>query len=97
MATQPIDKFCADIDPNVKDALTTASVGSTVAREKCLNQAFPEPNKTLRLRELANAIKSTNLADNLELAVASLEKNGIKVLFAKDAAEVRKTDSVPTV
>lgn len=90
MATQPIDKFCADIDPNVKDALTTASVGSTVAREKCLNQAFPEPNKTLHLRELANAIKSTNLADNLEMAVASLEKNGIKVLFAKDAAEARE-------
>lgn len=91
MATQPIDKFCADIDPNIKDALTKASIGSTVAREQCLEAAFPEDGKTLRLRELANAIKSGDLAANLEAAVESLERNGVKVLFAKDADEARKT------
>ncbi len=90
MANQPIDTFCRDINPNVKEALTVASVGSTIAREKCLEQAYPEANKTLHLRELANQIKSMNLADNLEKVVESLEKNGIKVLFAKDADEAKK-------
>lgn len=90
MANQPIDSFCRDIDPNIKDALTKASVGSTVAREKCLEQAYPEENKTLHLRELANAIKSGNLADNLEKAAESLERNGVQVLFAKDADEARR-------
>ncbi len=90
MAEQPIDKFCQTLKPSIKDALTTASVGSTVAREKCLNQAYPEADKVLRLRELANQIKSMNLADNLERAVDSLEKNGIKVLFARDADEAKK-------
>ena len=90
MANQPIDSFCRDINPNVKEALTVASIGSTIAREKSLEQAYPEEGKTLRLRELANQIKSVNLADNLEKAVESLEKNGVKVLFAKDADEAKK-------
>lgn len=89
MAIQPIDKFCENLDPIVKNAVTLASVGSTVAREKTLNAAYPEAGKTERLRELANAIKSLKPSQNLETAVASLERNGVKVLFAKDADEAR--------
>ncbi len=89
MAIQPIDKFCENLDPIVKNAVTLASVGSTVAREKILNAAYPESGKTEHLRELANAIKSLKPSQNLETAVASLERNGIKVLFAKDAEEAR--------
>lgn len=90
MAYQPIDKFCETIDPVVKNAVTLASVGSTVAREKILNQAYPEAGKTEHLRELANRIKSLRPSENLEKAVKSLEANGVKVLFAKDAEEARQ-------
>ena len=89
MALQPIDKFCEKLDPVVKNAVMLASVGSTVAREKILNAAYPEEGKTEHLRELANKIKSLKPSENLEKAVASLEKNGVKVLFAKDAEEAR--------
>lgn len=89
MALQPIDKFCEKLDPVVKNAVMLASVGSTVAREKILNAAYPEEGKTEHLRELANKIKSLNPSENLEKAVASLEANGVKVLFAKDAEEAR--------
>lgn len=89
MAFQPIDKFCEKLDPVVKNAVMLASVGSTVAREKILNAAYPEEGKTEHLRELANRIKSLKPSENLEKAVASLEKNGVKVLFAKDAEEAR--------
>jgi len=90
MATQPIDKFCEVENPVVKSALTLASVGSTVAREQCLNAAYPEDGKVERLRDLANEIRGVSMADNLERAVSSLEHNGVKVLFAKDADEARK-------
>ena len=89
MAVQPIDKFCETLDPVVKNAVTLASVGSTVAREKILGEAYPESGKAERLRELANKIKSIRPSKNLEKAVASLEANGIKVLFAEDAEEAR--------
>ena len=89
MALQPIDKFCEKLDPVVKNAVMLASVGSTVAREKILNAAYPEEGKTEHLRELANKIKSLKPSENLEKAVASLEANGVKVLFAKDAEEAR--------
>lgn len=89
MALQPIDKFCETLDPVVKNAVMLASVGSTVAREKILNAAYPEEGKTEHLRELANKIKSLKPSENLEKAVASLEANGVKVLFAKDAEETR--------
>lgn len=89
MALQPIDKFCETLDPVVKNAVMLASVGSTVAREKILNAAYPEEGKTEHLRELANKIKSLKPSENLEKAVASLEANGVKVLFAKDAEEAR--------
>lgn len=89
MALQPIDKFCETLDPVVKNAVMLASVGSTVAREKVLNAAYPEEGKTEHLRELANKIKSLKPSENLEKAVASLEANGVKVLFAKDAEEAR--------
>lgn len=89
MALQPIDKFCETLDPVVKNAVMLASVGSTVAREKILNAAYPEEGKTDHLRELANKIKSLKPSENLEKAVASLEANGVKVLFAKDAEEAR--------
>ena len=65
MAYQPIDKFCETLDPVVKNAVTLASVGSTVAREKILNQAYPEAGKTEHLRELANRIKSLRPSENL--------------------------------
>lgn len=90
MSVQPIDQFCKELKPEIKEALTKASIGSTVARQQSLDQAYPEPGKALHLRELANAIKSVNLADNLEKAVSSLERNNVKVLFAKDADEARK-------
>ncbi len=90
MALQPIDKFCETLNPTVKSALTIASVGSTIAREKCLDAAYPEEGKTDQLRDLANAIKSVSLATELERAVESLEKNGVKVLFASDAEEAQK-------
>lgn len=90
MAIQQIDEFCKHLKPEIKDALEKASIGSTVGREQCLNQAYPEDGKALHLRELANAIKSVNLADNLEKAVESLQRNNIKVLFAKDAEEARR-------
>ena len=48
MAIQPIDKFCENLDPIVKNAVTLASVGSTVAREKTLNAAYPEAGKNRR-------------------------------------------------
>lgn len=89
MALQPIDKFCETLDPVVKNAVMLASVRSTVAREKILNAAYPEEGKTEHLRELANKIKSLKPSENLEKAVASLEANGVKVLFAKDAEEAR--------
>ncbi len=89
MALQPIDKFCETLNPVVKNAVMLASVGSTVAREKILNAAYPEEGKTEHLRELANKIKSLKPSENLEKAVASLEANGVKVLFAKDAEEAR--------
>lgn len=44
----------------------------------------------MRLRELANAIKSLPLSGLVERAADSLEKNGAKVLFASDAAEARE-------
>lgn len=90
MAVQPIDKFCETLDPIVKRAVTLASVGSTVAREKTLAQAYPEAGKAERLRGLANKIRARKPSENLEKAVASLERNGVKVLFASDADEARK-------
>jgi len=90
MAVQPIDKFCETLDPIVKRAVTLASVGSTLAREKTLAQAYPEAGKAEHLRELANKIRARKPSENLEKAVASLERNGVKVLFASDADEARK-------
>ena len=88
MALQPIDHFCETLDPHVKKAITAASVGSTNAQKAILERDYPG-DKTDHLRSLANAIKGGDLAGNLEKAVASLERNGITVLFAKDGAEAR--------
>jgi len=90
MSEQPIDKFCETLNPTVKNAVTLASVGSTIAREKCLAEAYPEDGKVDRLRELANEIRSVRPSANFEKAVESLERNGVKVLFAKDGDEARK-------
>lgn len=90
MAKQPIDEFCKNLDPITKNAVHIASVGSIVGREKTLSEAYPEENKAEHLREIANAIRSSNWAENLETAVKSLEANNIKVLFAKDAKEARE-------
>ena len=76
--------------PSVKKALTDASVASTEGRKKCLAAAYPEDGRVMRLRELANAIKSLPLSGLVERAADSLEKNGAKVLFASDAAEARE-------
>ena len=90
MALQPIDKFCEKLDPIVKEAVTVASVGSTIGREKTLAQAYPEAGKAEHLRDLANQIRAGKPSENLEKAITSLERNGIKVLFAKDDAEAEK-------
>ena len=90
MALQPIDKFCETLDPIVKEAVTVASIGSTIGREKTLAEAYPEPNKAEHLRDLANQIRAVKPSENLEKAVASLERNGIKVLFASDDKEARE-------
>ena len=90
MALQPIDKFCETLDPIVKEAVTVASVGSTIGREKTLAQAYPEAGKAEHLRDLANQIRAGKPSENLEKAVTSLERNGIKVLFAKDDAEAQE-------
>ena len=50
MAIQPIDKFCETLDPIVKNAVTIASIGSTIDREKTLAEAYPEENKAEHLR-----------------------------------------------
>ena len=90
MALQPIDKFCETLDPIVKEAVTVASVGSTIGREKTLAQAYPEAGKAEHLRDLANQIRAGKPSENLEKAITSLERNGIKVLFAKDDAEAQE-------
>ena len=90
MSVQKIDEFCKNLDPVVKKAVRIASIGSTVGREKTLSEADPEEGKAEHLRELANAIRSYNWAENLETAVKSLESNGVKVLFAEDADEARR-------
>jgi L-lactate dehydrogenase complex protein LldF len=90
MALQPIDKFCEKLDPIVKEAVTVASVGSTIGREKTLAQAYPEAGKAEHLRDLANQIRAGKPSENLEKAITSLERNGIKVLFAKDDAEAQE-------
>lgn len=63
---------------------------ATEGRKKCLAAAYPEDGRVMRLRELANAIKSLPLSGLVERAADSLEKNGAKVLFASDAAEARE-------
>lgn len=88
MALQPIDHFCETLDPHVKKAITAASVGSTNAQKAILERDYPG-DRTEHLRSLANEIKGGDLAGNLEKAVASLERNGITVLFAKDGDEAR--------
>lgn len=90
MAIQPIDKFCETLDPIVKNAVTIASIGSTIGREKTLSEAYPEENKAEHLRNLANQIRAIKPSENFEKAVNSLEKNGIKVLFASDAEEAQE-------
>ena len=90
MAIQPIDKFCETLDPIVKNAVTIASIGSTVGREKTLSEAYPEENKAEHLRDLANQIRAIKPSENFEKAVNSLERNGIKVLFASDAQEAQE-------
>lgn len=90
MAIQPIDKFCETLDPIVKNAVTIASIGSTVGREKTLSEAYPEENKAEHLRDLANQIRAIKPSENFEKAVNSLERNGIKVLFASDAEEAQE-------
>jgi L-lactate dehydrogenase complex protein LldF len=90
MAIQPIDKFCEKLDPIVKNAVTIASIGSTIGREKTLAEAYPEENKAEHLRDLANQIRAIKPSENFEKAVNSLEKNGIKVLFASDAEEAQE-------
>ena len=90
MESQPIDEYCRRLNPSTKKALTDAGVSSTLGREACLSAAYPESGKTDRLRELANAIKSVSFAKNLEKAADSLEANGIKVLFAENAADARE-------
>ena len=90
MALQPIDKFCETLDPIVKEAVTVASVGSTIGREKTLAQAYPEVGKAEHLRDLANQIRAGKPSENLEKAITSLERNGIKVLFAKDDSEAQE-------
>ena len=90
MAIQPIDKFCETLDPIVKNAVTIASIGSTIGREKTLAEAYPEENKAEHLRNLANQIRAIKPSENFEKAVNSLEKNGIKVLFASDAEEAQE-------
>lgn len=90
MAIQPIDKFCETLDPIVKNAVTIASIGSTIGREKTLAEAYPEDNKAEHLRNLANQIRAIKPSENFEKAVNSLEKNGIKVLFASDAEEAQE-------
>ncbi len=88
MAIQPIDKFCENLNPRVKAAVHAASVGSTNARAQILKKAYPADSGE-KLRALANAIRSSGWTENLETAYESLERNGVKVLFAKDAAEAR--------
>lgn len=90
MAIQPIDKFCETLDPIVKNAVTIASIGSTIGREKTLAEAYPEENKAEHLRNIANQIRAIKPSENFEKAVNSLEKNGIKVLFASDAEEAQE-------
>ena len=90
MAIQPIDKFCEKLDPIVKNAVTIASIGSTIGREKTLAEAYPEENKAEHLRDLANQIRAIKPSENFEKAVNSLERNGIKVLFASDAEEAQE-------
>ena len=90
MSVQTIDEFAKNLSPSVKKALTDASVASTEGRKKCLAAAYPEDGRVMRLRELANAIKSLPLSGLVERAADSLEKNGAKVLFASDAAEARE-------
>ncbi len=90
MAIQPIDKFCETLDPIVKNAVTIASIGSTIGREKTLAEAYPEENKAEHLRNLANQIRAIKPSENFEKTVNSLEKNGIKVLFASDAEEAQE-------
>ena len=90
MAIQPIDKFCETLDPIVKNAVTIASIGSTIGREKTLAEAYPEENKAEHLRNLANQIRAIKPSENFEKAVNSLERNGIKVLFASDAEEAQE-------
>lgn len=90
MAIQTIDEFAKHLSPSVKKALNDASVGSTLGRKKCLAAAYPEEGHVTRLRELANAIKSLPPSKLVEQAADSLERHGIKVLFASDADEARK-------
>ncbi len=90
MALQPIDKFCETLNPTIKEAVTLASVVSDTGRTKTLAQAYPEEGKTEHLRDLANQIRAIRPSENLEKAVESLERNGIKVLFASDAKEARE-------
>ncbi len=90
MALQPIDKFCEKLNPIIKDAVTQASVVSDTARTKTLAQAYPEEGKFEHLRDLANQIRLSSPSEMLEKAVESLERNGIKVLFASDDKEARE-------
>lgn len=88
MAHQSIDDFCKNLNPRVKKAVTDASVLSTEGRKKSFEQAYSEGGLD-DLRNAANSIRAENLSLNLEKAVESLEKNGVKVLFARDAEEAR--------
>ncbi len=90
MALQPVDKYCETISPSVKRAISDASKAGTAARAAIFANAYPEEGRVEKLRELANKIKSVSRADLLEQAVASLEAEGVKVLFAKDADEANE-------
>ena len=90
MATQPIDDFCAKIKPSTKSAVGSASKETTAARKRIFEAAYPEAGKTDALRGIANAIKGQDLAANVRRAAESLERNGVKVLFAADAMEAKE-------
>lgn len=91
MSVQTIDEFAKNLSPSdQKCADRTRALRAPRGSKKCLAAAYPEDGRVMRLRELANAIKSLPLSGLVERAADSLEKNGAKVLFASDAAEARE-------
>ncbi|MFP4541018.1 MAG: LUD domain-containing protein, partial [Opitutales bacterium] len=89
-ASQPIDTYAHDLDEEVRTSVLEASRKKVLSRDAGLFGDFPDADE---LRRKAGQLKQhtlEHLDQYLEQAVGALERNGVKVHFAVDAASANR-------